>query len=315
VDVRVKYLQRGTESDVRTTHDCTIPGYKPYKETSAVIDCYVETSISLDFAEVAKYCSDASNYQQAGQKNVSKLMKAHVERIMTALNPLRTKLNKCLLGDMRSQFSPLPSSSTSYQNTKVLPGKDINVLRTTDTYGTGQGAPLLTGWEEVQYDYINAELTGTPYIVGFGNFQKFNSTIKYGCCNQGGIDFGAVNSDSPYKYYQDLTFSQTINNTTENNSIGVFAPGIVQMITYNKHKGDFAGAIGASEYGTFPDPFINGLDWDIQLDFDTCAKKFNLIISLTAGLFVVPSDSFASGDRLYTYDSVNGAFLYRAQTV
>lgn len=315
VDVRVKYLQRGVESDVRTTHDCTAPAHKAYKETSVVIDTYVETSISLSFDEVKKYCSDASNYMNMGQKNVSKLMKAHTERILTAMNPLRTKLNKALITLMGSQFSALPTSSSNPSNTKILPGKDISVIRTTDTYGTGYGAPLAQGIEEINFDFINSELTGTPYIVGFGNFQKFNSILQHGCCNVGGIDFGSINSKANYNYYQDLTFSQQVNGTTEANSIGVFAPGVVQLITFNKHRGDFAGQIGASEYGTFPDPFVQGLDWDIQLDFDTCNKVFNLIISVTAGLFVLPNDTFATGDRLYTYSSVNGAFLYRAQAV
>lgn len=296
VDVRVRYLQRSVEADTQTTRDCNQGPHQPYKEGLVTIAGYRQISIGLDLAEVRKYCSDASDLQKVGSPATS-LMREHVKRVLVSLNGLRVGMNKDLLRTMANNFSPKPGGSAA--------AKDVTLLGRYATGSTAQQSPIWDGWNDVMQDYEAAELVDTPYVVGFGNFNRFNTGLGYACCNDNGINM--ENLSAKYKYYKDLTAESILGA----NNFGVFAPGVVQLITFNENRGDFAGVHGASEYGVIPDPTIPNLFWDFQLDFDTCAKKYNLIVSNHYGLWTVPSDAYKSGDSSYYGGAEFGAFRYR----
>lgn len=297
VDVRIRYLQRSTVADTITSRDCAQAVHQPYKETTATIAGFRQISVGLDLAEVRKYCSEASQTVGVGNPSTP-MMREHLKRLMISLNGIRVGMNRDLLTQMASNFSPKPGSSAAAKNVTLL-GKYA-------TGATGVQAPVWDGWNDVMQDYDQAELIDTPYVVGFGNFNRFNTGLGYACCNDAGLDLGTLSSK--YRYFKDLTADAI----WSANNFGVFAPGVVQLITFNENRGDFAGVHGASEYGVLPDPTIPNLFWDFQLDFDTCNKKYNLIISLKYGLWNVPSDAYKAGDSNYYGGSVYGAFRYNA---
>lgn len=297
VDVRVRYLQRSTVSDTLTSRDCAQGAHQPYRETTATINGFRQITIGLDLAEVRKYCSDASDMVRVGSP-ASNVMREHLKRVLIALNGLRVGMNRDLLTTMANNFSPKPGAPAT--------AKDVVLLGKHATGSNETQSPILSGWNEVMQDYDAAELLDTPYVVGFGNFNRFNTAQNFSCCNADGFDPSRLSNN--YRYYKDLSAE----GIWGANHFGVFAPGVVQLITFNENRGEYAGSHGASEYGVIPDPTIPNLFWDFQLDFDTCNKKYNLIVSLKYGLWTVPSDSYKASDSNYYGGSVYGAFRYRA---
>ena len=300
-DVRVRYLVRGVESEVSTSKNCTVPAANNYRETTVSISRYNQIAVSLSVEQISKYCSEASDVVRFGAP-ATPFMREHLKHVMTKLNALRSRTNRRLLQDMATNFSPKVG--------KPATATDVRFLGT-PSGSLGTNYPIWEGPQEVMQDYQLAELSGTPILVGFGNLNRWAMAMNFACCNDGGIDLDAVNSANMFKYYKDLL----VDSEWGANHFAVIAPGSVQLLHYAQNKGSFAGKIGASEYATIPDPTVNDLDWDIQLDFDTCTKTFNLIISNTTGLFVLPSDVYGYGDRLtYNNVAVDGAFRYRATT-
>lgn len=296
VDVRVRYLQRSTVADTLTSRDCSQAPHQPYKEALVNISGFRQISIGLDLAEVRRYCDAASTMVKTGSP-ATPLMAEHVKRIMNSMNGIRVAMNKDLLTLMASNFSPKPGSAST--------AKDVTLLGKHGAGATARQAPIWDGFNDIMMDYDGAELLDNPFIVGFGNFNRFNTALGYACCN----DLVDMSQLSPkYNYFKDLT----ADSVWGANNFGVFAPGVVQLITFNENRGTFSGQHGASEYGVLPDPKIPGLLWDFQLDFDTCAKKYNLLVSLKFGLWTVPSDAYKSGDSNYYGGAEFGAFRYRA---
>jgi hypothetical protein len=295
VDVRVKYLQRSTESDVKTTADCNFGTHKPYKETTVSISDYVEIDIALAEEEVRLYCSQASDLKKFG---MTTLMYDHVLRVMSSLNGVRSKMNRNLVSTMANNFDPHPGSSSS--------AKDVTMLGKTATGATALQAPIWDGWNDIMQDYETAGLSGKPLVIGFGNFNRWNRTLGYACCNDAGVDASRLPSE--YSYFRDLVAPSEWGA----NNIAVLAPGVVQLITYNKYRGTFVteGNKFALERFTIPDPTVPNLLWDAKLEFDSCTEVYNLKLSLTHGLFVLPNDSYAANDRLYYGGSITGAFRY-----
>ena len=297
VGVRVKYLQRSTEADVQTTASCDFGAHKPYKEDTVTISDYVSTKIALDENEVRLYCSDASQLQKMGSTT---LMHDHVLRVMSSLNGIRSKFNRNLLTAMANNFDPHPGSPAT--------AKNVTLLGKAATGGTASQAPIWDGWNDVMQDYEEAGMNGKPLVIGFGNFNRWNRTLGYACCNDAGVDQSQLPSE--YSYFRDLIAPQVWGA----NNFAVLAPGVVQLITYNKYRGTFVeeGNKFAIQRGVLPDPTVPGLLWDMKLEFDTCEEVYNLTLSLTHGLWTVPNDAFAANDRLYYGGSITGAFRYNA---
>jgi hypothetical protein len=297
VGVRVKYLQRSTEADVKSAEDCIPGGHKPYKEADATISGYAAIDVALDENEVRLYCSQASNIEKLGTTD---LMYDHVLRVMSSMNGLRSKFNRDLVTQMVNNFDPHPGSSAA--------AKNVTLLGRAATGATATQAPIWDGWNDVMQDYDEAGLKGKPLVVGFGNFNRFNRTLGFACCNDAGVDQSKLPSE--YKYFKDIIAPQVWGA----NNFAVLAPGVVQLITYNKYRGTFVeeGNKFAIQRGVIPDPTVPGLLWDVKLEFDTCEEVYNLKISLHYGLWNIPNDAFASNDRLYYGGAITGAFRYNA---
>jgi len=297
VGVRVKYLQRSTEAEVKTAADCNFGAHKPYKEADVTIADYVEIDVALDENEVRKYCSDASRLVKEGPTT---LMMDHVKRVMSSLNGLRSKFNRNLVTTMANNFDPHFGSSPA--------AKNVTLLGRAATGATATQAPVWDGWNDVMQEYEQAGLRGKPLVIGFGNFNRFNRTLGFACCNDAGVDQSKLPSE--YSYFRDLIAPQVWGA----DNFAVLAPGVVQLVTYNKYRGSFVeeGNKFAIERGVLPDPTVPNLLWDIKLQYDTCEEVYNLKISLTHGLFFVPNDAYQAGDRLYYGGSIAGAFRYNA---
>lgn len=304
--VRVKYLNRTTASDAINNRNCDNGVHIPYKEKDVTLSIQKSIKIGFSRVEAKKYMKDASNIQNAG---FTPLMKAFNERILVSLNGVRQAVNNALLSEMSNNWSPKSS-------TEGKAAKSVTLLGTNATGSTETEAAILSGWNQIMYDYENAELSGTPLVVGFGNFARFANSLGVGAVNMNGIDIEKVYKANFFKFYKDLAVSSPWGGE---NRIGVFAPGVVHAITFNEHEGDFLtsgdeGNAVDADYFTIPDPILENVKWDAKMVFDKCLDLYTLEVFINAGLDVQPSDVYKSTDRNYYsgQGSVTGAFLYNA---
>lgn len=295
VDVRYRWIPRSTESEVLTSRDCSVEAEKAYQEATLQISEYRQVNVGLSMPTIAKYCSDASSISDGGIAGVTPLMKEVTKRIMLKMNALRQSIDRAILTDISNNYGQIQGFGSGT--------KSINLIHNGST-GIVPGAPIYQGLEELLHDYFNSEMVGTPLISGFGNFDKFNtSTRMAGGLQNSGLEFDSIQEN--FKFFPDLLSDSVLGA----NNITVLAPGSAQLVTYNANRGNFKGEFGATQLGIIPDPLVPGLFYDVQLDFDSCAKQFNLIIGVTFGLWTVPATSYTYPDRM---GGVTGLFSYKA---
>jgi hypothetical protein len=129
--------------------------------------------------------------------------------------------------------------------------------------------------------------------------------LGYGCCNDGGFDFGKMAANAPFKFYSDYDMTTELGNA---NDFFAFFPKTVQMAVFNKYVGEFARPIGTMERGTLPDPFIPGLVYDVRILPNECGEYYDLYVNLDYDFWFAP-DQFQAGDRL---EGVTGVFKAQA---
>lgn len=113
-------------------------------------------------------------------------------------------------------------------------------------------------------------------------------------------------------------------------TVGLLAPGSVKFIGRNKYLGAYAGQRGNSFFTTLPlpvqefgcnlDDCLRDLVFDLQLKYIDCPTEveingvpttvnrgWQVIVSKSYGLWVQPTNAYASGDEL---EGTNGTLKY-----
>jgi hypothetical protein len=290
---RVQYKDRLTSNDVINAKSCDNGVAKNRKVANIEIDIFKGVKIGISRDKLRAYCEEASRIQSGvnfPQTPVAPIMGETMREIMGAMNAIRTSLNTSIVGKIASAFGKTVGGSTSAKSVQLL---------------NADGSPSWVGVNEILFDMVNAEVSGTPLIAGFGKFHKFNTVVTLaGGLQDSGIDFAKGNGT--YSYAPDLTVPSALGNADD---FIAFAPQSNHVLFFNENKGTFAGNHGSVSYGLLPDPYINGLNYDVKVKYDDCDDLYTIDLSINAGFFNVPNDAFSSYDRL---NGVNGLFRYRA---
>lgn len=295
VGVRIKYIPRSTTSEVQTSRDCTAEAEKAYQEEDVTLDTYRQVKVGLSADTIAKYTKEASDMVATGNPNTP-IMREVSKRILLKINALRTSINQALVTDISNSFGINVVTGSSAV-------KDVQMIANGST-GIVPGTPVYQGLQELLFDYVANEMVGRPMVIGYGNFSKFNTAVqKFGGQQNSGLQLSGMASE--YNFFPDLTSDAILGA----NQLAVIAPGTAQFISWNLHRGDFAGQHGGTVLFVMPDPMIPNLFYDVQLDFDSCTKQWNLIIGLNFTFWNQPGAAFQYPDRLV---GVNGLFRYRA---
>jgi hypothetical protein len=197
----------------------------------------------------------------------------------------------------------LTAASTHYgkwqggANTKSFP-----VYRSVDAAAGSVGSPVLDGFNRFGREIKRSTYNGKPIVVGEGIFDLAARALQWGCCNNGGTDFGKMAANSPFKYYTDTDIAT---GTGSEDGLFTFMPGALQFVSYNDYVGSFASRIGTVERGTISDPFTPGLTYDMRFFPDECGEFYILELGLHFDLYAAPTNLFKTGDRL---EGVNGFF-------
>ncbi|MDR1221335.1 MAG: hypothetical protein LBL07_00445 [Tannerella sp.] len=308
-ELKIRYMQRGTESEVTDRDDCLTNITPAWKTATIARPYFSKIAISIPDSEIRKWDSAASGKSNAGGVDILNAL------YMTAL----VKINGLL---QKIDANLLLAQNDKWGVNAVTGSNAVQAVNFTNTPQISDGIVRLLK------DYQDNEMAEVPVIVGNGIVSSYNLLQSM----KAGIDSGGFGANQTYKLYNDPKSASVWGA----NHFGVFAPGFTGFVDFNKYVGGFRHN-GTSVKFTLPVPFelasgeLSALTLDAQLKYQDCNvydEDNNLItregwiflLSKSYGLFNSPADMFKAtvpaipevspaipGDRL---QGVNGTFHY-----
>jgi hypothetical protein len=303
--IRVKRLPRGTYSEASRGVKCDITATAGYTENLVCVTRKAYTSFPITHEQLQAYCAESLRVGTTGNLPT---FQAINDFILAKMHGLRQFINRDIISVIEANRGININYGTSAPQTVGL----IQALT---------GAKLELGIQQIMYDLALNSVRGQWLVTGFGVFDRFNTSVQYGCCNANGLDWNAMAAASPYRYYQDFDIADVLGAP---NRINIFAPGAVQFVFYNDTilgKDKIDRRHGNARIGLIPDPFVPGLTYDLVLQEETCdagdwRPSYKVLIYLNYDVSFIPEEAYAIGDRLRTPNGiVNGIFAYNATTV
>ena len=296
--IKVRYMQRGLESDVTDIDDCSTTIVPAWQESTIERTDFSKIGIQIDDAMMRKLQNEALNVVSVGQQP-SPMYLALWETMRVKLNGLVQKINANLLISQNTAWGVNAAYGTHNPQTLQFGGK----------------MSMSNGIVKLVLDAQANEISDQVVIVGNGivnAFQTMNN-MKTGIDAQG-------YPKAQFRVYNDFR-SVPIWGA---NHFGVFAKGMSAFVDFNKNVGTFGGERGNSIFFTIPIPMdvnngdISKLVLDAQLKYNDCPdvdvdgniiadRGWNLFLSKYYGLWNAPGDMFATGDRLAGF---NGSLHY-----
>jgi hypothetical protein len=280
--VRILYKQRTVDSEVTTSEDgnCTPERYPDFLETTFNVDSVVSYNFGLKKREATLVCDGGND----------SLIMSEINETFDALS---RKLNSQLLSKQLLNFGYNYGNTTPSASVKSLAALGTN------------GVPLASFIQTLITDYSEKnEYYGNPAIIGGGNVMKYFNTTMTGCCNADGVDHFALAGKLGFAPFLDTMASTTLGT----DQFIVMAPGMVQLVPFNRYVGENAGQFGTSVDTTITDP-VTGITYDMKVDYDGCNETFYVRLTLNYGLWIPPVDTYNPADPLYR---TNGTARYAA---
>ena len=297
-EIKVRYMQRGLESEVEDRDDCDTLITPELKESTITRPNFSKIGIYITDETMRKLQAEAVQKVPVGSP-ATPMMMALYQTVLVKLNGLIQKMNANLL----------TAQSTAW-GTNVAYG---NATPNTLTFG-GQ-MNMDNGIVKLILDAQVNEIEGAVTIVGNGVVNAFQvlNNMKAGTDAQG---FPRAN----FQVYNDMRCASIWGV----NHFGVFARGLSAFVDFNRNVGSFAGEKGGAMFFTLPIPvqLANGtlstLVLDAQLNYEICPiyddsgtkvadRGWKLLLSKNYGLWNAPNDTFAATDRM---NGFNGSLHY-----
>jgi hypothetical protein len=304
-EARVSYRPRRTATNTITTKTCGTGAGLTMLEDLVTVNSFVKTGnpdLVFDNSYMQRLCGANDVPPDMASRDWLAAASFIGRELMSAMNGLRARLDSELLTAVSTQFGVNAATG----NNGVV---DIGVINGTT------GAKVELGYQLFKRQLFTNRITTPPIIVGAGNFYSFNQSMGWGCCNDGGTDWSQVAAQSGYYYFPDH-FTDTIIGA---NQLVVYAPGSLNLVTFNANVGPYAGSTPTGEKFILADPLVDGLAYDVTVRYVDCNTSggtydgsWVIDMGLTYGLYVIPSDAYAAGDILA---GNNGVLRYRAVTV
>lgn len=296
----VKYRRRPLISDVDTVESCDIDAQPGYLEWNLPGLQHRQHSFHISDNLMRQYCEDATRTRTIGAPTTSVMQEVY-ELILESANAVLGSMNRALVVAQATEFGVNAATNT-------YGGSIININENGQLYILDNGiVQMLTDLEINQF-------CGVPCIVGSGIYQNYMNARNMSGQQAGGMNMGS--GQLPNFFYDKDTAS-----IWGANSIGVFAPGSVKLITYDQFVGPYAGTKGLSTFTHFNLPInefgcaedcLAGLGFDLQLRYNDCAeggyqRGWQGIISKKFALWTQPDNAYAAGDPLA---GTNGTLKY-----
>lgn len=304
-NIRVKRLARGTYTEAAAGIKCDVTSTAGYTDDIVCVTRKAYTSFPISHEQLQAYCAESL---RVGTTGTLPTFQAINDFIMAKMHGLRQYINRDLITLIEANRGlNIQYGTSAVQTVGLIDGTT--------------GAKIELGIQNIVHELAMNSVRGQWLVTGFGVFDRFNTSIQYGCCNSGGLDWNAMAASSPYRYYQDFDIADVL---TAPNQINIFAPGAVQFVFYNDTilgKDKIDRRHGNARIGLIPDPFVPGLTYDLAIREETCNEgdwkpSYTVLIYLNYDLSFIPVEAYSVGDRLRTPAGiVNGVFSYNAVTV
>jgi len=302
-EIKVRYMQRGIDTDTVDVDDCDTNITAVWKEGSVGGASFSKIGIKIDDSLLRKLEDNATQPFSLGSPATS-LNIALYQTILTQLNGLISKIDKNLLAAQVGAWGKNP----------------VTGLNTAQTVNFKNEPSINDGIVKLLSDYQYSEITGIPQVVGNGTVVNYDIQQRL----KKSFDGGGFGSNPVNVYHDPFTVS-----AWGANHFGVFVPGLISFVDYLKYSGNFGGYKGGSYFFTFPVPVqlasgkLISLWFDAQLKYNDCPEKdedglvvsdrgWAILISKNYGLFNAPSDIYKTGDRLSGF---NGSLHYIGTSV
>lgn len=300
-DIKLRYLQRGLESEVTDTDDCETPIGADWKEHEIKNPLFSKIGIFISDDEFRQYEEEAIQTLSLGDAQTAPLMRGFYELLLTKLIGLISKIDSNLI---------------AAQATKWGANAAYNLATSAQTLQLGKSADFNTGYVKLMEDAMVNEINDKLLLCGNGLITRYDIFHKL----KTGTDSAGIGALPLNAYYDPRTITGW-----GANHFGVFAKGTIGFVDWNRYVGAFAGEKGSSVFFTLPVPVeldgsLTSLVFDCQLKYIDCPeissdnkvtqqRGWKLIVSKNYGLFNMPNDAFATSDVLH---GVNGSFHYIA---
>lgn len=303
-EVKIRYMQRGLESDVTDVDDCETPITAEWKETIIKHPLFSKIGIFISDEEMRKYEQEATQTIAGGTPSVP-LMRGLYETLIVKINGLIQKIDSNLVSAQAANFG----GNAAYVSEGINPTIAQSIK-------LGKTAELNDGYVKLLLDAQANEINDNLLICGNGIVNAFDAynRLKIGTDMNG---IGALG----FNTYNDPKTTALWGA----NHFGMFAKGTIGFVDWNKNVGAYAGLKGGSYFFTLPVPVqlangeLSALTLDCQLKYEDCPiysdgrkvadRGWKFIISKSYGLFNMPTDAYGSTDAL---KGVNGSFHYVA---
>lgn len=300
---KVKYKQRAQINTVQEQDNCDIDIIPAYQEADITAVRIAKHGIYFSRETISKYMAEASQVRTIGTPPKG-ILREIVDQINFSANAIISRIDQRLLGDVNW------GKNVVYGDDAI---HDLNINK------DASALTLESGYTKLLNDAFENEFMGTLNIVGSGLMNMVELGRAAGALGlaNNGVD---ISRFTGYKWYPDIHAKSVAN--WGGNDIGVFAQGAIHFVDFDKYKGFRTGPLANSFYFRIP-IMVGGqvMMFDAQLREIDCptsivdiygasasySEGYQLILKKTYGLFQLPDDAYASGDRL---TGVNGAIHY-----
>lgn len=300
-EIKVRYLQRGLESNVTDQDDCTTNLGADWKESTITNPLFSKIGIFISDDDFRKYEEEAVATLAVGDGQTAPLMRGLYEVLMSQLIGLIGKIDTNLVAAQAAKWG----ANAAY-----------NPKTGAKTLEFSKSATYNDGYVKLLEDAVINEVNDTLLVCGNGLINRYDTFNRL----KSGVDAQGFGSLPVNAYYDPRTI-----NAWGKDHFGAFAKGTVGLVDWNAYVGSYAGEKGGSIFFTIPVPVdidgeLSSLVFDAQLKYNDCPVKddsgnvvlprgYQLFVSKHYGLWNLPNDAYASTDVL---NGVNGSFHYVA---
>lgn len=258
--VQINWIGQACDADVVTDCEANCTPEVTPEPNEAIISEFncAKYKMSFDENEMRKLC-EADNLWVS-------------QNIMRAMNAINVSVDKALL-----------ALQTTAMGTNASGGATTSIpLYTTS------GSPNPLAWAQIRHYMDELGANGTPLIVGGSSLDIYAKAQQIACCNtEFGMDLSRMSADG--MFFHDMA----VNSVFDPAQFFAFAPGAIQLITWNKYLGDYAKQSDTMTHGTIVDPFTN-LVYDLKTSYDDCTEKWFVELALNWAMFNVPKASLCA---------------------
>lgn len=181
-----------------------------------------------------------------------------------------------------------------------MDGDAIKAIQMYNTVNSDAIGPRTRALSNIQNEFNMAALNGKPNLIGANELSLWVDSVAYGTDNAAGQDVGRMAAGFNFFY------DRFLEGVFGANEFLALAPGVAQLLTWQRMRGNYQRANDVFEHGIITDP-LTGIDFDLLMHYNDCNQTFYIKLQQNWELFITPDEGDASCADHY---GVNGIFNY-----